>query len=180
MRVNLLAKRYAQALFNLALEQKIQDKVEADMQLIDQVLRENKELNRILSNPVITNEKKIKLLDAIFKKQVTKLTLEFFKLLTKKNRETYLDSICLAYLDIHRQYYKILPLTLVTAFKANKATKDTIVKKVADVTKKKIELEEVVDEEIVGGFVINYGDYQYDASIKTQLNKLQKQFSKNL
>ncbi len=180
MRINLLAKRYAQALFDLALEQKVQDEVEKDMVLIAEVLEENKDLRHILSNPVITGEKKVKILDAIFKNHVTKLTLEFFKLLIKKNRETYLDSISAAYLEIHREYYNILPVTFITAYKPLKTTKDAISKKVAEVTGKKVQLHEEIDEDIVGGFIINYSDYQYDASIKTQLNKLHKQLSKNL
>ena len=180
MGINLLAKRYAQALFDLALEQKVQDKIEHDMTLISQVLKENKELHHILSNPVITGEKKVKILEAIFKTHVNKLTLEFFKLLIKKNRQTYLDSICNAYLEIHRNYYNILPVTFITASETIQETKDFITKKVAEVTGKNVELKEQVDKDIVGGFIINYSDYQYDASIKTQLNKLYKQLSKNL
>ena len=180
MRVSLLAKRYAAALFDLALEKKIQDKVLDDMNLISEVLSENKELKHILSNPVINSSKKVKLLVAVFEKHVTKLTLEFFKLLIKKNRESYLDGITAAYLEIYREHYGILPLTLVTAYKTTKATKDTIVKKVKEATQKNIELEEIIDDDIIGGFIINYDDYQYDASIKTQLNKLHKQLSKSL
>jgi F-type H+-transporting ATPase subunit delta len=180
MSVNLLAKRYARALFDLALEQKVQDKIAEDMKLIDEVLRENKELRRILSNPVIAGSKKVKVLEAIFKKHVNKLTLEFFKLLIKKNRESYLDSVSLAYLKIHRDYYHILPTTLVTAYKTTKATKEAVMKKVKEVTNKKIELHEVLDDSIIGGLIILYDDYQYDASIKTQLNKLHKQLSSSL
>jgi len=180
MRINLLAKRYAQALFDLALEQKIEDKIVKDMYLVKSVLEENRELSRILSNPVISDQKKIKILEAIFKKEINRLTLEFFKLLLKKNRETYLHAICVAYIDIHMDYNNILPLTFVTAFKTNKATKDAVIKKVIEATKKKVEVEEVIDDDIVGGFILNYGDYQYDASIKTQLNKLYKRLSNNL
>ena len=180
MKTNILAKRYAKALFDLALERKVQDKVKQDMDLIKAVLEENRELNHLMSNPIVSDQKKIRILFDIFEKNTNKITLEFFKLLIKKNRETYLLNICVAYIDLYIDYYGILPLTFVTAYKTTKATKDNIVKKVANATKKKIEVTEVIDEDIVGGFILNYSDYQYDASIKTQLNKLHKQLSKNL
>jgi F-type H+-transporting ATPase subunit delta len=180
MRVNLLAKRYAQALFDLALEMKIQDKIVKDMQLISEVLQEHRELRKLLKNPVVDDFKKVKLLDAVFGNHIQKLTEKFFALIIKKDREMYLEPVCEAYIDIYRKYNNILPLELITAFKADKKTKDTIVKKVADATKLNIELHETVNEDIVGGFIINYEDYQFDASIKTQLKELKNEFSKNL
>ena len=92
----------------------------------------------------------------------------------------YLEPVCEAYITIYRKYNNILPLELTMAFKADKATKNTIVEKVAKATKMDVELHEHIDEEIIGGFVINYEDYQFDASIKTQLKALQNEFSKNL
>jgi F-type H+-transporting ATPase subunit delta len=180
MRINLLAKRYAQALFDLALEMKLQDKVEKDMQLTGEVLQEHRELRKLLKNPVVDDFKKVKLLDAVFGKYIQELTKKFFALIIKKDREMYLEPVCEAYIDIYRKYNNILPLELTTAFKADKATKDTIIDKVAKATKMDIELHEIIDEELIGGFVINYEDYQFDASIKTQLKELQNEFSKNL
>ena len=180
MRVNLLAKRYAQALFDLALELKIQNKVEKDMQLTGEVLREHRELRTLMKNPVIDDFKKVKLLNAVFGGHIQELTQKFFALIVKKDREMYLEPICEAYIDIYQKYNNILPLELTMAFKADKTTKNTIIEKVAKATKMDVELHEHIDEEIIGGFVINYEDYQFDASIKTQLKALQSEFSKNL
>lgn len=57
---------------------------------------------------------------------------------------------------------------------------DDISSKLKEATKMNIELTEKVNEEIIGGFVIDFQDYQYDASIINQLNKLKKGFSENL
>jgi len=180
MRVNLLTKRYAQALFDLALEMKIEGKVEKDMHLVGQVLQDNREFKKLLKNPVIDNYKKVKLLNAVFAGSIQKLTQRFFELIVKKGREMYLEPVCKAYIEIYQKYNNILPLELTTAFKTDKKTRDTIVKKVAKATKMEVELHETVDEDIIGGFVVNYEDYQFDASIKTQLKELQTEFSKNL
>ncbi len=180
MRVNLLAKRYAQALFDLALEMKLEGKVEKDMHLVGQILQDNREFKKLLKNPVVDNHKKVKLLDAVFEGHIQELTQRFFTLIVKKDREMYLEPVCEAYIEIYQKYNNILPLELTTAFKADKNTRDTIVEKVAKATNMKIELHESVNEDLIGGFVINYEDYQFDASIKTQLKELQTEFSKNL
>ncbi len=180
MRINLLAKRYAQAVFDLALEMKVEGKVEKDMHLVGQVLQDHREFKKLLKNPVVDDHKKVKLLNAVFGGHIQELTQKFFALIVKKDREMYLELICEAYIDIYQKYNNILPLELTTAFKADKKTKNTIIEKVAKATKMEIELHETVDEDIIGGFVINYEDYQFDASIKTQLKELQNEFSKNL
>lgn len=58
--------RYAKALFDLSLETKILDKVNADMALIDKVCSENRELRGMLQNPVISADKKQKVMEKIF------------------------------------------------------------------------------------------------------------------
>ena len=60
MRIRLLAKRYAQALFDLAIELKVLEDVEKDMKLIKEVLAENRPLRKVLANPVIDFHKKDK------------------------------------------------------------------------------------------------------------------------
>ena len=180
MRVNLLAKRYAQALFDLALEMKLEGKIEKDMHLVEHVLQDHREFKKLLKNPVVDDHKKVKLLNAVFGGHIQELTQKFFVLIIKKDREMYLEPVCEAYIDIYQKYNNILPLELTTAFKADKKNRETIVDKVAKATKMKIELHESVDEDIIGGFIINYEDYQFDASIKRQLKELQSEFSKNL
>jgi len=180
MSVNLLAKRYAQALFDLALEMKIQDKVVKDMQLTGEVLREHRELRILMKNPVVDDFKKVKLLDAVFGGHIQKLTQKFFALIVKKDREMYLEPVCEAFISIYQKYNNILPLELTMAFEADKATKNAIIEKVAKATKMDVELHEHIKKDIIGGFIINYEDYQFDASVKTQLKALQNEFSKNL
>jgi F-type H+-transporting ATPase subunit delta len=86
MRVQLLSKRYAQALFDLAIELKQLEKVEKDMLLIGKVLRENRELRVILANAVLDNYKKVRVLNKIFDGKIEVITLKFLQLITGKNR----------------------------------------------------------------------------------------------
>ena len=180
MRVNLLAKRYARALFDLSLEMKQEEKVAADMRLVGKVLDENRQLRRVMANPVLHDDKKVKILQQLFEKQISELTLRFFSLLVRKRREVYLESICQAFEEIYLDFRKIIKAELVTAGGADKDIRKKVIEKLKAITDKEIELTDKVDEEIIGGFVARLGDYQYDASVATQLRKLRKEYAEKL
>ena len=180
MRVTLLAKRYAQALFDLSLEKKVLEKVAQDMALVNKVVAESRELRLMLNNPVLDTPKKNNVLRKIFEGKVEDLSLRFILLITRKGREKYIPYISKAFNDIYKDHKNIVNVTLTTTYTTDKEVKDSVLKLMTDITNKNIELDEVIDDELIGGFVINLEDYQYDASVKTQLKRLRKEFSKNL
>ncbi|NOY50789.1 MAG: ATP synthase F1 subunit delta [Chlorobi bacterium] len=180
MRVTLLAKRYAQALFDLALETNVLEKVANDMMLVEEVVDSSKDLRLLLNNPVIDPYKKLNVLKKIFQGKIEDLSLKFLLLITRKGREKYIRYISKAFNKIYKEHKNIVDVTLTTAYKTDKAVKDSILKMLTTITDKNIDLEEVVDDGLIGGYLINLEDYQYDASVKTQLKRLRKQFSDNL
>ena len=64
-----------------------------------------------------------------------------------------------------------------------KATADLetkILAKVSELTGNKVSIENKIDENIIGGFVLRVGDLQYDASIANKLNSLKREFTNSL
>lgn len=179
MRITLLAKRYAQALFDLSLENKVLETVAQDMALVNTVVNENRELKLMLNSPIIETLKKNSILRKIFEGKIDDLSLRFILLIARKGRERYLPYISEAFSDIYKDYKNIVDVMLTTTYTTDKETKNRLLKLMAQITSKNIELEEFIDKELIGGFVFNLEDYQYDASVKTQLKKLRKEFSKN-
>ena len=180
MRVNLLAKRYAQAVFDLALETKTVDRVAQDMKLVNTVLEENRELRKVMANPVLDGSKKIKVIKALFASHVNELSLRFLNLITRKGREQYIQGICKAFEDIYMDYKNIMRAELVLASPSDAEIRKSIIASLRTLTDKDVDLKEVVDEDIIGGFILRMEDYQYDASIVNQLRKLRKNFAENL
>ncbi len=180
MRIKLLSKRYAQALFDLAIEFNILEKVNSDVKLIGSVFNENRELRVIIANPVIDTYKKINILNMLFETNIQELSMKFLRLITNKGREQYIPYICDTFDEIYLEYKNILSVEFITAQKADKKVLDDISGKLKEVTKMNIDLMEKVNKDIIGGFVVNFQDYQYDASIINQLSKLKKSYSENL
>jgi F-type H+-transporting ATPase subunit delta len=180
MRIKLLSKRYAKAVFDLAVEFNILEKVNTDLKLISKVFAENRELRVVIANPTIDTHKKIGILDSLFAGKVQELTIKFLKLITNKGREQYIPYISDAFYDIYKEYKNILTVKLTTANASDKVIAEGISKKLKEATKMNIEMTEKVNKELIGGFVVNFEDYKYDASINNQLNRLKKSFSDNL
>ena len=182
MRVNLLAKRYAEAVFELAVETKNVDRIAEDLKLVYKVLEENRELRRIIDNPVIDASKKINILNKIFGEigNVSELSLRFLQLITRNGREMYLQGICQAFESIYLEYKNIVKAELVTAFDPDQEIRKSVLEKLKAISNKEIVLSETINEDIIGGFIVRIEDYQVDASVANQLKKLGKNFAGNL
>ena len=182
MRVNLLAKRYAEAVFEIAVESKNVDRIAEDLKLVYKVMDENRELRKIIANPVIDSSKKISILNKIFGDQgkISDLSIRFLNLITRKGREIYLMGICQAFENIYLEYKNIVKAELVTAFAPDAEIKESVLAKLKAISDKDVELHELVDDDIIGGFIVRIEDYQVDASVANQLKKLGKRFAGNL
>lgn len=173
---NKLAIRYAKALFQLAIENKSLDEVYSDCLLLQKSIEESKDFNTFLHNPVIKAEMKNQILDGIFQGKINQVTLGFLELIVNKGRENSLDDITGQFVSLYMDKKNILVAKLTTAHVISVESKKKIVDYLAKMTGKEVELQQNIDKELIGGFVINYNDKIMDASIKKKLHQLNKQF----
>lgn len=175
-----VASRYVKSLLSLAEEHKAVEQVHADMQLFASVCASSREFSNMLKSPVIKHEKKRDILEAIFKSKVHKLTMAIIDMLTKKNREPLLPAIATEFHNAYNHYKGIEKASVSTAFAIDekmKAEMEALVRKLS--SKKEVELVQKVDKSLIGGFILNVGDRQIDASIKSKLKSLKTKFSEN-
>ncbi|MCF8365072.1 MAG: ATP synthase F1 subunit delta [Bacteroidales bacterium] len=180
MDITIISKRYAKALFDLAIEMKKLEHIKDDVMLIQQVIRENPEFSRLLRSPIIPAGKKNKIIAAIFKDKLDVLTFKFLQLVTRKERELLLDAISSSFVNLYKDYHNIITIKLTSASKIDEQSKKDLIKLLTDDTKKTIELIEETDKNLLGGFVLTMDDKKFDASIRHQLDRLKKSFDKNL
>ena len=174
------ASRYIKSLLGLAVEKGLLEDVHKDMQLISKTCKENKTFAAMLKSPVIRHEKKFNILEKIFKGRVNEMTRGFIELITLKNREPILQVIASEFHNAYNEYKGIEKATVTTTITVDAKLKgeiEAIVKKLS--TKKQVELVEKIDKDLIGGFVLNVGDRQIDASIKNKLKSLKVKFAEN-
>lgn len=175
-----VASRYVKSLLGLAVEQNVLDQVHSDMQAFAKLVKENRDFALMLRNPIIKHDKKRDILERIFSGKVNKLTLAIFDIITAKNREPLLPAIAEEFHHAYNVYKNVGEASVTTAVPLDaslRAEIESIVKKLSD--KKEVEIKEKVDPEMIGGFILNVGDRQVDASIKNKLKALKVKFSEN-
>jgi len=175
-----VASRYVKSLLGLAVEQGVVEEVHKDMLLFTKTCRENRNFTMMLRSPVIRHENKQAILQKLFKGKVNKLTLAIIDIITKKNREPILPAIALEFHNAYNVYKGIGKAYLKTTIPADKElikVMEAISKKLSG--KSNVELETSVDDSLIGGFILNVGDRQIDASIKSKLKALSLKFDEN-
>jgi F-type H+-transporting ATPase subunit delta len=175
-----LANRYAKALFELALEQQTIETVAKDMQLVNDVIAENRDLALLLKSPVVKAHKKTAVFNSLFEKNIGKLSLQFLSLIAKNGREEIIPQVAEALLSIYNDYRGITEAWLTSAGDLEKDAKTAILNMLKRLSGKEVQLHEYVNADLLGGFVVKLGDYQYDASTKTLIKRLKDNIKNNL
>ena len=175
-----LAGRYAKSLLDLAVEQNNLEAVYADMKFLLSINNSNADFVAVLKSPVITADKKLKIIQSITEQRVSQLTTLFVQLLVRKARERNLPEIVKAFIDQYNELKNIHRVKITTATPVSRELQDEIIKKViTDPNFRNIELEAVVEDELIGGFKLEMGGLLVDASILRDLNDVKKQFADN-
>jgi len=175
-----LAGRYAKSLIDLAKEKNALEATYKDMLFLQELTKSSPDFVSLLRSPVIKADKKIKIVDAITKGRISEITAAFNRLLIEKGRESNLPEVITAFIQQYKHFKEIFPVKLTTAVPVSNELKQQIIQKVKEQTGlKNIELNEEVNEDIIGGFKLELGDTLVDASISYDLNKVKSQFHNN-
>ena len=172
------AIRYAKAVLSLASEQKNADVVNNDMKLIATSIAENKDLSNMLQSPVIRSSvKKAVLMEAF--KNTNALTSSLIDTLIGNKRLSLLESVAFNYNRLYDELQGTQVAKVTTAVPLTDDLKVKVLAKVKELTGKQVEVKNIIDESILGGFILRVGDIQYNASISNKLNKLKREFTLN-
>jgi F-type H+-transporting ATPase subunit delta len=168
-----VAGRYASALFELAGEEKAQDRVLAELDFIQKALDQSEELRRLVRSPVFSAEDQTAALEAILgKAQIAGITLNFVRLMAKNRRLAALSDSIKAY------------RTLVALSKGEAEAEVTSAEKLSDkhiaalkaalkaATGRDVQLTTRIDKSILGGLIVKLGSRMMDNSLKTKLQNL--------
>lgn len=171
------ASRYAKAILELAIEQNVLDQVAGDMNYIVEVNGETKDFQVLLSSPVINPDRKLAIFNELFG-QFEKLSMMFIDLITRNRREYMLVEIAQSFSAQLKAYCGIVPITLISAVQLDNVTKEKIFDKVRASVTGVLEINEIIDPSLIGGFIIRMDDKQIDASISSQLSNLKQRLTR--
>jgi F-type H+-transporting ATPase subunit delta len=169
--------RYAKSLIDLAQDENILEQVKTDMELFISVVKGSHELFTVLRNPIISHDKKVKILDALFADKVSKATIGFFKLMITKSRGEVLYYTAQEFINQYNAKKNIIKALVTSATPLSAANQQELAALVQAEVGGNIILETKVNPDLIGGFVLTVGDRQIDTSIATSLKKLKTEFA---
>lgn len=172
------AVRYAKAVLELAKDQKSADAVNDDMQLIANTIADSKDLSDMLQNPVVRSSVKKTVLNEVFKNTNT-ITQGLFDTLISNKRLSILADVADKYTHLYDELKGTEVAQVTTAVPLTEALEKKVQAKVKELIGKEAAIHNIVDESILGGFVLRIGDIQYNASVANKLNRLKREFTLN-
>jgi len=175
-----LASRYAKSLIDLSIEKGQLEKIFADMQWLQQVVKSSHEFAGLLRSPIIKADKKKKIVDAVINGRVSAITSTFIQLLILKGRENYLPEIVAAFINQYKEHKNIYEVKLTTALPVDESVKNAVIDQIRKTSEmQNIELKTEVNADLIGGFVLEAGDKFIDASVAYDLKQIARQFENN-
>ena len=178
MSEQIVAKRYADALFQLGKEKNVQDEFVKEFRIVREVFKNNKQLTTFLKHPKVNNEKKEQFISEVFQ-GLHKDVVNTIKLLGMRHRITAILSIIDHYIQLVNDAKGIADATVYSVRKLSEVEKGQLQVSFAKrMGKAAINLENVVDPSIIGGIKIRVGNTIYDGTISGKLNRISKEISK--
>jgi len=175
----LIPRRYAKALYKLAVEN-------GDSQEIYELLKQLNfrytaidELKRVVLNPHIPDEEKGAFMLKVAGGKPGSSLDKFLLLVVRNNRAEYLRKITLAYVDLYREQHNIAHVIITTAVEVP----DKEINDIVDIVKHRLgdmtlEVERNINPDLIGGFTVKINDLVLDASVKRELSELRLKLQK--
>lgn len=166
-----IASRYAKSLIQLAEEKGQLNEVFADIKSLDSIFESSRDLKLMFKSPIIPTDKKLNIVKRLFEGKISDLLYRFVVLMIKKGREVHFHDMVVSFIEQYNVIRNITPVTITSAVKLDAGLVQTMLTSLkAKEQLGDIQLKEVVDESIIGGFILHYGDKMIDSSVVRKLN----------
>ena len=163
-------KRYAQAIFELALEQDQLDQWDGDLEFIESVLQDD-EFKALLKHADVSVADKIKAIDSVMR-DVHPLVRNLVNLLVTRGMVDAVSDLRAAYTELLDKHLGRQRVQVTSAVPLEQRELDRITQFVTNLVRKEVVVSTDVDDSILGGVVIQIGDQLLDGSTRSQLDAL--------
>lgn len=168
------AIRYAKAILDIANSNGKATNVNEDMKSIVAAVVESAELKEFLSNPTVKGDVKVAALSEVFA-SVQNETKSLFRLLLENKRFEILPAVASQYNLLFDELNGVEVAKVTTAFPITPELEAKVLAKIKEFSNKSVTINNIVDESIIGGFILRIGDKQYNASVANSLQTLKRE-----
>ena len=171
MSQNNVASAYAQAIFELAEENDCLDDICYDLSTISGIFSSNPELIQLLNVPSLSKEEKISVLEQVFV-GYQGILFDFICLITERGRIGYICEIEQVFRSLYNQKNNIEEVFVTSGVPLTDDERCRLTVKLQNKLKKRINLIEKIDTQLIGGLRVQYGDTLIDNSIASRIESM--------
>merc|ERR1719265_191485 len=174
-----LGAQYARALLDVAQSTGDLAAIKSDMDTLNAVLKECRDLNKLMVNPLILSDNKMALIKQISEKgSFNKSTINFLSLLVEKDRIACITEIIDSFDDQYCKATNTQVAVVKSAVALEEEQEFLIAKKIQELTQtKSVKIKPIIDEAVIGGFVVEYGSRKIDLSVRGAFERVKKELS---
>ena len=170
-----LARRYAKALLQIAVEDNQVEKIERELAEFAEAVKSSKDLSSLLEDPTVRPDvKKGVIKEVVEKLGLAEMTRNFIQLLGDKDRINSFPEIRREFSRMADEQAGRARATVTSAAALGKDEEASLVAKLSGMTGRKVEITHKVDPDLLGGLVAEVGGFIYDGSLRTQLRRLRE------
>ena len=168
-----LAGRYATALFELADEGRQLDEVSNDLQQLGAMIADSSDLDRLIRSPVMSRDDQVKAMAAIGDAAgLTELTKNFVGVVADNRRLFALPAMIKTYQNLLAESRGEATAEVISAKALSDAQRSAVAEALKKAVGTTVQVEESVDESLLGGLVVKVGSRMIDSSLKTKLQQM--------
>lgn len=169
------AKRYANALFQLAKEENQIDRVEEEMRALKEVFKNNHELTSFLEHPKVDLDEKKTFIKKAFA-TVSPSVQNLLMLLVDRHREDIVGSMADEFLVLVNEYTGIVDAKVYSVRPLSNEEQEAVSKVFAQkIGKRALRIENIVDSNLIGGIKLRIGNHVFDGTVSGKLERLERQ-----
>ena len=164
------ARRYAEAAFEIGRADRTLERWERDLVRVSDALA-NEELRTLVEHPAVPYADKERVLRRVIG-DVSPEPLNLVLLMVRRGRPGAIDRMVAHFADLVRRHRGVSLAEVRTAMPLEDVQRSAVIERLHELTGDEIEINEVVDESLIGGITVRIGDRLYDASVRSRLERL--------
>ena len=174
---SIVSKKYSDALFMIALEKNMVQKFDGEVRDLKEIFKMNKEIGKTLSHPQLPLQNKIEIVDALFDGKASKEVVALMKVVLKKGRQEHMIEIFEDFVERCKKNANVSTALVMSAEKLNDSYIKKIKQELENKTSKNIEIEERIDDRLIGGVKIIVDNLLFDGSVDGKIKNINKAIS---
>ncbi len=164
-----IARRYAQALYSLSVQEGVLDDVKQSLLDIHDLTGKLPALKGFLANPLLTMEEQKNIIQKMFEGRVPARVFVFLNFVITKRRLDILPEMIEAFEDLYRSEHNQILIRVQSAQPLDDALKSTLIKRLEEITHKRIEAQYALDPSMIGGIRVFAAGKLYEYSFNGEL-----------